>query len=744
MGRSKNKNKKKRKEEISESETPEEEEEVETKVEEEEEVEYRGWIENYGEKLAPAFRILILAFICMIAIGARVFSVIRYESVIHEFDPWFNYRATRILSEKGFYAFKYWIDQESWYPLGRYSGFTLFPGLMLTAWTMHNILNHILLFPIDIREVCVFTAPVFSAFTSICTYLITKEISGNSGAGLLSALFMAIIPSYMSRSVAGSYDNEAVAIFALVFSFYTFVRAVNKGGLFSGFLAALGFYYMILTWGGYVFVLGVISIYIIGLIIVEKFNAKVYIAFSIFYIIGNLLALTLPFVSVWAVWQSSEHLPSHIAFIVMNIYMLNSFVKSHLSKEKYNFLSKAVIRATIFIVLAGFLYIVVMGKTTAGHRILTLINPVYAQKHNPLVASISEHQPTAWSSFFFDLQLTLIFAPIGIYVCLKKVNNAKLFITLYGMLAIYFSSVMIRLLLAAAPACCILSGIGLSHVIQEISSSIRQEIYSLGGVIKKKKKKIPLEFGLIGLGLIGYLACRVIFHGTWSGAEAYSHPSIIMCKKNNIFSQKFVHKIFLNFFLKIFLNIFSAYRDRGGNRKIIDDYREAYYWLRRNTKTDAKVMSWWDYGYQIAGMGNRTTLVDNNTWNKTHIGRVGMAMGSREEEAHEIATSMDVDYVLVIFGGLSGYSGDDINKFLWMVRIGGSENPHIKESDYFGGGQYRVDSGGSKTMLNCLMYKLCYFRFGEIDQGRGRGYDVQRRAIIGVKKNSFIFFEKYF
>jgi hypothetical protein len=30
---------------------------------------------------------------------------------------------------------------------------------------------------------------------------------------------------------------------------------------------------------------------------------------------------------------------------------------------------------------------------------------------------------------------------------------------------------------------------------------------------------------------------------------------------------------------------------------------------------------------------------------------------------------LDVDYVLIIFGGIIGYSGDDINKFLWMVRI---------------------------------------------------------------------------
>ena len=29
----------------------------------------------------------------------------------------------------------------------------------------------------------------------------------------------------------------------------------------------------------------------------------------------------------------------------------------------------------------------------------------------------------------------------------------------------------------------------------------------------------------------------------------------------------------------------------------------------------------------------------------------------------------------VIFGGMIGYSGDDINKFLWMVRIAEGEHP---------------------------------------------------------------------
>ena len=69
-------------------------------------------------------------------------------------------------------------------------------------------------------------------------------------------------------------------------------------------------------------------------------------------------------------------------------------------------------------------------------------------------------------------------------------------------------------------------------------------------------------------------------------------------------------------------------RSHDGSRIIFDDFRESYWWLRMNTPENAKVMSWWDYGYQITAMANRTILVDNNTWNNTHISRVGQAMVS--------------------------------------------------------------------------------------------------------------------
>jgi len=73
-------------------------------------------------------------------------------------------------------------------------------------------------------QVCVFTAPLFSAFCALATYAFVKEVRGQ-GAGLIASAFIAMVPSYISRSVAGSFDNEGVAIFALVFVFFLYIKA---------------------------------------------------------------------------------------------------------------------------------------------------------------------------------------------------------------------------------------------------------------------------------------------------------------------------------------------------------------------------------------------------------------------------------------------------------------------------------------------------------------------------------------
>lgn len=60
-----------------------------------------------------------------------------------------------------------------------------------------------------------------------------------------------------------------------------------------------------------------------------------------------------------------------------------------------------------------------------------------------------------------------------------------------------------------------------------------------------------------------------------------------------------------------------------------------------------------------------------------------------------------------------------------MVRIGGSteKGKHIKESDYYSpSGEFRVDKEGSKKLKNSLMYKMCYYRFGQVFSEGGNAF----------------------
>jgi len=430
------------------------------------------------------------------------------------------------------------------------------------------------------------------------------------------------------------------------------------------------------------------------------------VAYCSLYVMGTMLAMQISFVGFQHV-QSSEHMVAMGTFGLLQVYVGAQWIKAQIGEKLFN----TFLRAAVPSVLVTALSLAIIGQATGyispwTGRFYSLLDPTYAKKHIPIIASVSEHQPTTWSSFFFDLHILTFLFPAGIYFCFKKLTDANIFAVMYGITSVYFAGVMVRLMLVVAPIACVMAAIATSRSLRTYMKFVKPPPLRIA---KKGSLDFPVqkEIGYVLVLGVTVLLMLYVFHCTWVTSEAYSSPSIVLAAKQP-----------------------------DGSRIIFDDFREAYWWLRMNTVPESRVMSWWDYGYQITAMANRTVLVDNNTWNNTHISQVGQAMSSDEDFAYKIMRHMDVDYVLVIFGGLTGYSSDDINKFLWMVRIGGSTNPAIVESDYYNArGEFRVDSGGSPTMLNCLMYKLCYYRFGQVytERGQPSGYDRVRSAEIGNK-----------
>merc|ERR1719335_1994698 len=118
-------------------------------------------------------------------------------------------------------------------------------------------------------------------------------------------------------------------------------------------------------------------------------------------------------------------------------------------------------------------------------------------------------------------------------------------------------------------------------------------------------------------------------------------------------------------------------QQRDGNSILVDDYLKGYQWIDANTPKDARVMARWDYGYQITGIANRTSIADGNTWNHEHIATLGRTLTSPEKKAHNAIRHL-ADYVLVWAGG----RGDDMSKSPHLARIGNSVFPdHCGDKD---------------------------------------------------------------
>jgi len=90
-------------------------------------------------------------------------------------------------------------------------------------------------------------------------------------------------------------------------------------------LCALSYYYMVAAWGGYVFIINIIPIFVVILIVGGRYSSRLYIAYSVFYTLGSLMAMTVPFVGFNVVNQA-ECAASHGVFILVQIYAFVSYL----------------------------------------------------------------------------------------------------------------------------------------------------------------------------------------------------------------------------------------------------------------------------------------------------------------------------------------------------------------------------------------------------------------------------------
>lgn len=304
---------------------------------------------------------------------------------------------------------------------------------------------------------------------------------------------------------------------------------------------------------------------------------------------------------------------------------------------------------------------------------------------------------------------------MGWGISLFNRTDSKYFLLAYGIAAYYFSNRMMRLIIIAGPVCSALTGVALGYAIDFTCAPLLRYVgwvrpdgglpWSYCGDLScatAGKSKIKIWIYLKKMFRSGYKYVITLWDFQpvrWVRFAVGLYFLVAVCppyvKEFHTMSHQMAQGM-SNPQIMIKAHL------RDGTAVMVDDYREAYWWLRDNTPKDSRVMAWWDYGYQITGIGNRTTIADGNTWNHEHIATLGRCLTSPVKEAHRVIRHL-ADYVLVWAGG----GGDDLAKSPHLARIANSVFDDVCPGDptcrYFG-----FDQSGNPTpmMANSLLYQL--------------------------------------
>ena len=93
-------------------------------------------------------------------------------------------------------------------------------------------------------------------------------------------------------------------------------------------------------------------------------------------------------------------------FGLCQIHSFIDYLRANMSKEHFSTLTKTISIAVATVISGGVGVMTLSGKVAPWTgRFYSLLDPSYAKNNIPIIASVSEHQPTAWSSFYFDLQV---------------------------------------------------------------------------------------------------------------------------------------------------------------------------------------------------------------------------------------------------------------------------------------------------------------------------------------------------
>ena len=582
------------------------------------------------------FRLQHLLVIGILALSVSISMMISstpttYGFELFEFDPFFNYRATEYILDNGTNAYFNWIDEKSWHPFGRNVSETSQVTLHLTAASLYPIFN----FGSSVYDFTILLPLVFGSLTAIVVFAFVRVLGGTT-AGLFAALIFSISLPIFTRGLIGWFKSEPLGLFFAFLAMYLFVSGIkfNNGKISliklitAGFFLSLG----LSAWGGILFfVIPIILFYFSLPFIKNKDNFIIWAAptFSVSLILFSLMfERTSTFIIGYA----------GLAILLPTFFIIISGIVMKFSNESRKIRNSVIVLIGFIASGIGILNSGIVGLPT--FRYLNAVNPFLTTQDN-LTDSVAEHTTTSLSLSFTFLSVFLIFAVIGIWFLFsrKTINlktDMRIFAIFISIIAIYVSSAFVRLELFASVGIIILGSIGLSILSQKIFE-------------QKNQNFTKLIFPAIII-ILFIIPVTMPENNSWLSWADFP-PSI--------------------------LNGGSGYTNFSSN-----DWKDAMLWLKENTSNDAIIASWWDYGYWITTLSDRTTLADNSTLIDWQIKKLGYSLITNPENSWNILGSAYTEDVSTYLGNenVLAFGGQIESKFKqeYLDKYGTSCKPIFK------------------------------------------------------------------
>ncbi|MGA8485117.1 MAG: peptidylprolyl isomerase [Nitrososphaeraceae archaeon] len=621
--------------------------------------------------------ILVIAFTT--AFIMRSFPI-KYGFYLNEFDPYFDFRATKYIVDNGLDAYWKWHDNLSWYPEGRDIPGTSQAGLHISSALLYKIFGG----NTSLLDFTIILPVVVGSLTTIIIFGLVRALSSTT-AGMFSALLFAFTPAIIQRGNLGWFKSEPLGLFYALLALYLFVSALKHGPKSAIIKAVIGGLLLGLanaSWGGIQYFSIPISIFFIAVTFFRK-DIKIPLLVAICFTIAALVSAgSFPRPGISFVFG----LPG-IALIGGTVFLILSYIVKRFSEEK-KFRRNNLILLVVFV---GIGITIILSGTfhTASFRYLNAVNP-FLSSQNPLVESVAEHFTPTLVDYFTDYSVLLIFAGFGALMAFKRRNDMAILALIIGITGVYVSATFARLMVFSSIGIIVLSGIGLYEVTKSVISYKISSEHNPRSKRKFEKDGAPQQNNT--LKIVFAVAIVLLI-----SIPVLDNAGILIPSNSNWISSADIPP--------------SISNGGTGYRLKVNDWIDALHWIANNTPKNSVIASWWDYGYWITTLGNRTSLADNATINQTRIATIAKMFMDQTQNGLKVAKDLKADYIVTYIvgqrvdqGSINGTelyalgSGGDESKKQWFIRIGG-----FKEDKYLEDGFTPTPFFWNTTLLGKLI-----------------------------------------